>query len=329
MSSVPVICVARDRAGEREAQGIAVLLADTRCGSAPRRRRSCRRHRATRSHPDASRRCRSPICRRCSVWFEAPASVLDAARPTGRSDRRRGAAGGAAAIRADAGGFDSDGVNPVGDDLLVARRHHVRRDRDAARCPRRSRAAGRGDARLGVEQRAWRPPSPVMPSFWRSHRMRQRRRAVGQPVRLASPRWSRRRSSRPAVAMWSSHDSPPLPFGLVVALDPHLDRHQHADRFFLADLHRPGVAVMRRAVDPRGLHQILAAEQQARGLRTAQALAAAVADERRAVLRDGRWGWSGSPRRRRPAPGPASACAIGAIALVLSGLLSAFGPARM
>jgi hypothetical protein len=48
---------------------------------------------------------------------------------------------------------------------------------------------------------------------------------------------------------------------------------------------------MRRAADPRGLHEVLAAEQQSGGLRPAQALAAAVADERGAELQvDVRYG---------------------------------------
>ena len=70
----------------------------------------------------------------------------------------------------------------------------------------------------------------------------------------------------------------------MIALDPVLHGDEHADHLFAADLHRPRIAVMRRAVDPGGLDQILASEHQPGALRPADVLAAAVADERRAAL---------------------------------------------
>ena len=70
----------------------------------------------------------------------------------------------------------------------------------------------------------------------------------------------------------------------VIALDPALDGHDHANDFLAANLHRARVAVMRRAVHPRGLAEILAPKQEPRALRAANRLAAAVADERRAPL---------------------------------------------
>ena len=102
------------------------------------------------------------------------------------------------------------GVQPIGDDLLVARRHHVGRDRDAgpaiadrspaSRRPRRS-CVMRGspsnsvrDDRLAGRRRA----------CARSQRIAQRRRLVRQAVGLRRSRWSRRRRSSPCAAMWSS-----------------------------------------------------------------------------------------------------------------------------
>ena len=77
---------------------------------------------------------------------------------------------------------------------------------------------------------------------------------------------------------------PALPLGIMIALDPHFNGRQHAHGFFFPDLHRAAGAMMRRAVHPRRAHQILAAEQQPRGLRSAQAFASAIAHQRGAVL---------------------------------------------
>ena len=73
---------------------------------------------------------------------------------------------------------------------------------------------------------------------------------------------------------------PQFPFGIVVTLEPHFDGHQHTHGLFLADLEGAGEAVVGRAVDPGGLNEVLAAEQQAGGLRTANALTAAIGDQR-------------------------------------------------
>jgi hypothetical protein len=70
----------------------------------------------------------------------------------------------------------------------------------------------------------------------------------------------------------------------VIALHPALYGREHRDHFFAADLHAAGISVVRRAVNPRGLHEVLPAEQQPRTLRAAQAFASAVGDERRAIL---------------------------------------------
>ncbi len=124
--------------------------------------------------------------------------------------------------------------------------------------------------------------SPASPSFWRSQVMRS------DGVRFDRPLGCTTAVDTPGTADRRCGDviergRPALPLGVVVTLDPHLDSHQHPNRIFLADLERAREAMMRGAVDPRGAHEILAPEQQAAGLRTAQALAAAVADERRAV----------------------------------------------
>ncbi len=62
------------------------------------------------------------------------------------------------------------------------------------------------------------------------------------------------------------------------------DGRQHADGFFLPDLHRAPGPMMRRAVHPRGANEILAPEQQPRRLRTTQTFAAAVCHQRGAAL---------------------------------------------
>ena len=73
---------------------------------------------------------------------------------------------------------------------------------------------------------------------------------------------------------------PFLPDRGVVLLQVGLEGHQHADDLFLVDLVGPaeGVAVG-AVVEPGRLDQVLAAQQQARRLRPAQALAAGEADQ--------------------------------------------------
>src|SRR5262249_35022121 len=80
------------------------------------------------------------------------------------------------------------------------------------------------------------------------------------------------------------HPLPPhLVFLVMVPLHPHLDSGQQSENLFFPDLHGAAVPMMRRATNPGGLQQIFAAEDQARTLRSAQALAAAVAYERGAA----------------------------------------------
>ena len=76
------------------------------------------------------------------------------------------------------------------------------------------------------------------------------------------------------------------------------------------------------------LHQILAAEDQSGRLRPADALAAAVRDQRRAVLQM-TFGIVRISAAASTRIGTPFAFAIGAMAFTLNGLLSAFGPARM
>ena len=90
---------------------------------------------------------------------------------------------------------------------------------------------------------------------------------------------------------------PRLPFGFVIALHPRLDRRQHPERFFAADLVVAARTVVRRARLPRRHQNVLAAEQQAGALRPADRFAAAVGDDRWRLSGGAR---SGSSAPRRP-----------------------------
>jgi len=70
----------------------------------------------------------------------------------------------------------------------------------------------------------------------------------------------------------------------VITLHPRFDRRQHAQRFLASDLVVSPGAVMRGACLPRRLQDVLAAEEKSGALRTADRLAAAVGDDRRAAL---------------------------------------------
>ena len=96
--------------------------------------------------------------------------------------------------------------------------------------------------------------------------------------------------------------------------------------------------MMRSAVDPCGLDEILATQEQACGLRSADALAAAVGDEGRAVLqvhvRHGQDLGGGVDEREEVVRRIGLAAGMVdtktcAIDRVLSGPLSAAGPARI
>ncbi len=84
--------------------------------------------------------------------------------------------------------------------------------------------------------------------------------------------------------MVSSQLSHSFRFGRVVALHPHLDSRQHAHDFLLADFQGAAEGMVRRAVGPRRLEQVSFAKQEARRLRAADALAAAVGNGRGAAL---------------------------------------------
>ena len=145
---------------------------------------------------------------------------------------------------------------------------------------------------------------PVMPSLAPSHWIMQFGRAVGEiGGRLVDL------GGDAVHALHAGGDVvepgfPLRPFGLVVALDPHLHGGQHAHDFFFADFHGASEGVVRRAVDPGSLQQALVAEQQAGGLRTADALAAAVGHGMWRRAPGERWAsWSGFRPRHPPAPG--------------------------
>ncbi len=74
------------------------------------------------------------------------------------------------------------------------------------------------------------------------------------------------------------------PLRLVIALDPHLHGGEHPHDLFFADFHGASESVVRRTVDPGSLKQTLVAEKKAGGLRSADALAAAVGDGMGAAL---------------------------------------------
>ena len=71
----------------------------------------------------------------------------------------------------------------------------------------------------------------------------------------------------------------------MIALRPHLDGRDHAHDLFAPDLEAAAEAMMRSAANPRRLRQILAADQETGALRSAQALAAAVGDQIRPLLK--------------------------------------------
>ncbi len=68
------------------------------------------------------------------------------------------------------------------------------------------------------------------------------------------------------------------PLGFVVSLDPGFDGGEHAHDFFFADFHGAAEGVVGSAVGPGGLEEGFVAEEEASGLRPADALATAVGD---------------------------------------------------
>src|SRR6185437_9247206 len=71
--------------------------------------------------------------------------------------------------------------------------------------------------------------------------------------------------------------------GFVVALHPDFHGRQHSHHFLFAYFHAAAMAVVRGAGHPRGLDQILAAQQESGALRASERLSAAIADQRRAT----------------------------------------------
>ena len=129
------------------------------------------------------------------------------------------------------------------------------------------------------------------------------------PLNMGRHAWNRRDAFRDVFT--ACH--PLRPLGRVIPFHPALDRDEHPDHLFPTDLHGSGVPVMRRAVDPGGLDQVLAPQKNARALRSADDLAAAVAHEggaalqvnvrdrqdfRRGVDHDGDLEWPGDVRDR-------------------------------
>ena len=188
-------------------------------------------------------------------------------------------------------------VHAPGDRRLVAGAHHRRDDRDAALAggvaPRRlvrAAAAGQRDARFGGVEEALHLGSGdaerLRVPLDRDTRAAVAQRRVGFSLHVGGDAGDLRHLTSDVVAA----RDPRLPLGGVIAPDPVLDRDQHADHLFAADLHRARVAVVRRAVDPRGFDEILAAEEQSGALRSADVFAAA----RRRAWRRAADGCSGS-----------------------------------
>src|ERR1039458_10212045 len=180
------------------------------------------------------------------------------------------------------------GVDPVADDLVFSRRHHVGGDGDsrfvarAAASSASAAPAAEDDARLGgVQDMSYFLPRDAQLGGVPTDR--QTRAVVGQPPRLAHGRRDAIDFGDP-ICNVVHPGGPHRDFGLVIALHPHLDRHEHADGLLLAQLHGAAMAMMRRAGDPGGLDEILAAQQDSGALRPADALAAAVAHQRGAPL---------------------------------------------
>ena len=125
--------------------------------------------------------------------------------------------------------------------------------------------------------------SPVMCSFAASHVIASDGLLFDRPVGSRTRRLDAV-DRRHALGDRVQPGEPRLPLGRVIALHPRLDRRQHAQRFLAPDLVVAARTVMRRAGLPRRLQDVLAAEQQPGALRSADRLAAAVGDDRRAAL---------------------------------------------
>ena len=164
-------------------------------------------------------------------------------------------------------------------------REHIRRDRHAsapiAIAPRREQR----DTRFGLKERLRHSLAESRPIASRSQRIC----SVG--VRLDSPAGCTISVVRPMPSTALTRCAISRATPSIAATRRRGRARTHCSTaasmpigFLLAHLHRARKPVVRRAVDPGRLHQILAAQQQPCRLRSAQALAAAVADQRRAVL---------------------------------------------
>ena len=86
--------------------------------------------------------------------------------------------------------------------------------------------------------------------------------------------------------MRRQRDLPLLPDRGVILLEVGLERDQHADDLFLVDLVGPAEGVsVGTVVELGGLDQVLAPQEQPRGLRSAQSLAPGESDQVEAHLR--------------------------------------------
>ena len=217
-----------------------------------------------------------------------------------------GAAAGGSLRRARA---RQDGVQPIGDDPLLAGRHHVGRDGDAGL----SLAAPRegGDARRAVQEL----PHHLLAGEAEARSRSQR--TISEGVLFERPLGCSTEVVTPGTRAHALRDvveprDPALQLGLVVALHPHLDGHQHPDGFLLPDLQAAGEAVMGRAVDPGRLDQVLAPEQQARRSAVRAGTCRRCSRRGRRRPRGGRWERSGPRRRRRRARARRAALAAAA-----------------
>ena len=80
------------------------------------------------------------------------------------------------------------------------------------------------------------------------------------------------------------HVLPPLPFRLVVAVQPHLHGRKQAHDLLLADLHGASQRMVRGSMKVRGMKEVLASQHEPGGLGTPQTLASAVRDRIGSVL---------------------------------------------
>src|SRR5262249_17284432 len=152
-----------------------------------------------------------------------------------------------------------DLMDPVADDFVLARRHHVGSDGDARIVAGASAASTTSaattperDTRLGRIQNV-RDLFATDPKLGGIPRDPKPWAVIREASRLAH-------GSLDAIDLGDARGdiieprNPHGHLGLVVALHPHLDRGEHAYRLLLTELHRAAVAMMRGTAHPCGLH---------------------------------------------------------------------------